>query len=146
MVFYLISFAARSDRTLGDNDPLNKDSFFNEALARALDDLPEEFKAKMENVDVIVEDFADVETLRSMGIADRYELLGLYVGAPITSESVFSINPLPSLIFLYKKPILRASKDRRMLVRQIRDVLIHEIGHHFGFDDDELYRMDEVDV
>jgi predicted Zn-dependent protease with MMP-like domain len=125
---------------------LNKDSFFETALARAIDELPEEFRAKMENVDIIVEDFADAETLSSMGIVDRHELLGLYVGVPLTAQSSFWVSPLPHRIFLYRKPILRSCPGRRFLAREIRDVLIHEIGHHFGFDDEALYRMDELDA
>lgn len=125
---------------------MNKDSFFETALARAIEELPEEFKAKMENVDIILEDFPDEETLRSMGASDRWELLGLYVGTPITQQSVFWTPPVPHRIFLFKKPILMACPERRRLARAIRDVLIHEVGHHLGFDDDALYAMDEPDA
>ena len=75
----------------------------------ALEDLPEPFKRKLQNVEVLVEDFADPDTLQSLGIRSRNELLGLYVGVPITRQSVFTVSPLPDRIYLYRLPILRAS-------------------------------------
>ena len=114
---------------------------FARAVSKALEELPEEFQEKMENVEVIVEDFPDHETMESLEIPSRWGLLGLYVGVPITHQSVFSMNVLPERIYLYRRPILRVAGAPQHVVETIRDVLLHEIGHHFGFDDDELERM-----
>lgn len=114
---------------------------FSQHVSLALDDLPRELREKMENVEVIVEDLADAETLQSMGIGSPFDLLGLYVGVPIDRRSVFSSNPLPDRIHLYRIPILRASGGKEDLVRKIREVTIHEVGHHFGFDDRDLDAM-----
>ena len=111
---------------------------FRKNVAKALEDLPDEFRAKMDNVEIIVEEFPDRETIESVGAASRWNLLGLYVGVPITERSVFSVNVLPERIYLYRRPILRASGPAENVVDTIRDVFIHEVGHHFGFDDDEL--------
>lgn len=114
---------------------------FSRYVSRALKELPSEFREKMENVEVLVEDFADEETLLSLGIESPYGLLGLYVGTPITHQSVFWVNPLPDRIYLYRIPILNAAGDRDNVVEKIREVVMHEVGHHFGFDDRELHEM-----
>jgi len=110
-------------------------------VAKALEDLPDEFRSKMENVEIIVEEFPDRETLESVGATSRWDLLGLYVGVPITERSVFSVSILPERIYLYRRPILRAAGVVENVVDTIREVFIHEVGHHFGFDDDELAEM-----
>ncbi|MBI5252306.1 MAG: metallopeptidase family protein [Desulfomonile tiedjei] len=97
----------------------------------------------MENVEVIVEDFPDEETMASLGITSKWGLLGLYVGVPITHQSVFSMNVLPERIYLYRRPIVRVAGSPHYVVETVRDVLLHEIGHHFGFDDEELEHMTE---
>jgi predicted Zn-dependent protease with MMP-like domain len=115
---------------------------FRKHVAKAIDELPDEFREKMENVEVIVEDFADSETLDSLDIETPWELLGLYVGVPLPDQSVFSVILLPERVYIYRRPILRAAgQEGQDVVETIRDVVIHEIGHHFGFDDEELDRM-----
>jgi predicted Zn-dependent protease with MMP-like domain len=114
---------------------------FHKHVAKALEEIPEEFQEKMENVEVLIEDFADPETLRSVGLESPWGLLGLYVGVPLSQRSVFGPGYLPERIYLYRRPILRAAGGPQNVVSTIREVVIHEIGHHFGFDDDELERM-----
>jgi predicted Zn-dependent protease with MMP-like domain len=114
---------------------------FDNLVAEAMDRLPEEFREKLENVEVIVENFPDPETIRSLGLRSKWDLLGLYVGVPLTHRSFFSFNTLPERIYLYYQPILREAGRAQDLVEIIRDVVIHEVGHHFGFDDDELETM-----
>lgn len=115
---------------------------FRKHVAKALDELPEEFREKMKNVEVIVDDFADSETLDSLGMESPWELLGLYVGVPLPQQSVFAVTLLPERIYIYRLPILRAAGYQGdQVAAVIRDVVIHEIGHHFGFDDEELDRM-----
>ncbi len=113
---------------------------FRKHVARAVDEIPEEFQAKMENVEILVEDFPDLETMESLGLDSEWDLLGLYVGVPLTEQSVFSVNVMPERIYLYRRPILAAARGRSV-TRLIRDVIIHEIGHHFGFDDEQLDEM-----
>jgi predicted Zn-dependent protease with MMP-like domain len=114
---------------------------FSKHVAKALEEIPEEFRERMENVEVLVEDFANLETLRSVGLESRWELLGLYVGVPITQRSVFSPGYLPDRIYLYRRPILRGAGSPQNVVATIKEVVIHEVGHHFGFDDEELEDM-----
>lgn len=120
-----------------DDDP------FARHVAEALNIIPEEFRTRMENVEVLVEDFSDRETLDSLGLSSKWSLLGLYVGVPLSHRSVFSTPGLPETIILYKRPIMRAAPNAGDLPQMVRDVIIHELGHHFGFTDDELYAMTE---
>ena len=114
---------------------------FRKHVARAIDEIPEEFRDKMENVEVLVEDFPDPETIHSLDLVSQWDLLGLYVGVPLTQQSVFSVNVMPDRIYLYRRPILRAARRGTDVVQLIREVIIHEVGHHFGFDDEQLDKM-----
>lgn len=116
---------------------------FRKTVAKALRDLPEVFLEKMDNVEVLVEEFADEETLDSLGIDSPWDLLGLYVGVPMDQQSFFSVGYLPERIYIYRRPILRAARGGQSVFELVRDVVIHEIGHHFGFDDDQLDAMTE---
>jgi predicted Zn-dependent protease with MMP-like domain len=111
-----------------------------EAAAQAVwDGLPEQFRNALGNVTVQVVDFADAETLGALRIRDAYDLLGLYHGAALPFQSVWDPVRLPERIFLYRIPILAyAQRSREAVDRVIRHVLIHEIGHHFGFSDADM--------
>ncbi len=111
-----------------------------EAAAQATwDGLPEQFRAVLGNVTVHVADFADAQTLRAMHIRDRYDLLGLYHGVGLPFKYVSDPASLPDRIFLYRIPILSyAHRNGEPVARVIRHVLIHEIGHHFGFSDADM--------
>jgi predicted Zn-dependent protease with MMP-like domain len=119
------------------------EDFFRELVVKTIDDLPDEFREKLDNVEIIIEDFPDQETMRSMNLNSKWDLLGLYVGAPITQRSMFSVPFLPERIYLYRRPIMMAAGSSRRVPAEIREVLIHEIGHHFGFDEEQLEEMDE---
>jgi predicted Zn-dependent protease with MMP-like domain len=111
-----------------------------EAAAQAiLDGLPEQFRAALGNLAIDVADFADAETLHSMRIRDPYDLLGLYDGVGLPFKSVSDPAAAPDRIFLYRVPILAYARANAEPVRRvIRHVLIHEIGHHFGFSDADM--------
>jgi predicted Zn-dependent protease with MMP-like domain len=107
------------------------------------DSLPEPFRAVLGNVTVYVADFADAETLKALHIRDPYELLGIYHGVGLPSKSVSDPASLPDRIFLYRTPILSyADRTGEPVDRVIRHVLIHEIGHHFGFSDAGMARIE----
>lgn len=114
---------------------------FEAKVAEAIERIPPEFQEKMENVEIMVEDFPDPETLNSLGLRSKWHLLGLYVGVPLSERSFFSLSPLPERILLYRRPIMRAAGSSANVAEVIRDVLIHEVGHHFGFSDEQLYEM-----
>ncbi len=115
-----------------------------EAAAQAIrDGLPEEFRVALVNVAFHVEDFADAETLHAMLIRDPYDLLGLYHGVGLPFKSEWDPASLPDRVFLYRIPILDyAHRTGESVDRVIRHVLIHEIGHHFGFSDAGMARIE----
>ena len=116
-----------------------------EAVAQAmLERLPARFRDGLGNVSLSVTNFASRDTLQAMGIEDRYDLLGLYEGAGLPSQSVWDPVRLPDRIFLYRIPIMDyARRERQRPERVIRHVLIHEIGHHFGFSDADMARIED---
>jgi predicted Zn-dependent protease with MMP-like domain len=115
------------------------DAEFEELVRQALDTLPEPYAGLMENVAVVVEEKAPREVLADLDIDDENELLGLYHGLSIDKESFFQVGGnLPARISIYRKPILRICRTKQEVVREVRDTVVHEIGHHFGLDDDEM--------
>jgi predicted Zn-dependent protease with MMP-like domain len=105
--------------------------------------IPEELRSRCVGVAIRVEDFADDQILADMGFESPFELMGLYQGIPLTRQSTLDIRHQPDIIHLYRRPILdywcEGDDDLRAVVRH---VLIHEIGHHFGFTDDDMDRIE----
>ncbi|MBA4803421.1 MAG: metallopeptidase family protein [Brevundimonas sp.] len=115
-------------------------------LARkAFDDLPDPFRTLAGDVVIRVDDFADDETLAAMDIEDPFELTGLYFGVDIGRRDEMGPAPEPARIFLYRRPILDEWCERGDvgLGQIIAHVLIHEIGHHFGLDDDQIHHIED---
>ena len=102
--------------------------------------LPEGFRAMTGAVIFRVDDFAGAEVLDELGIEDAFELTGLYQGVDLAHRSVFDPEPHPSMVFLYRRPILDEWADRGdvTLAELVSHVLVHEIGHHFGLSDDDI--------
>ncbi len=115
---------------------VNEDEFA-ALVERAMLRLPPEFAKLLDNVAVVVEDEPEPELLRDMGLGEDEDLLGLYTGVPL-SERDTGYASLPDQVSLYRLPLLRACRDRRELIREVRDTLVHELGHHFGLSDDEM--------
>ena len=115
-----------------------------DALARqALSEIPAGLREKVRGVVIRVDEFADDETLEHMGIEDPFTLTGLYRGVPLKNKSVADSGSLPDMIFLYRRPILDEwCETGGSLGDLVREVLIHEIGHHFGFSDDDMDALD----
>jgi predicted Zn-dependent protease with MMP-like domain len=105
---------------------------FARLVARALDDLPAEFRERMRNIEIVVEDEPSPEQLRGDG-----ELLGLYEGVPLTDRG--AMEPyLPDRISIFRGPIERISASPRRQAEIVRDTVVHEIAHHFGISDKRL--------
>lgn len=132
---------------LGDLTAPSLDDFA--ALARAaLAALPEPFRSMAGEVRMHVADFAEAELLEEMGIEDAFELTGVYSGVDLSRQSVLNPHPLPSTVFLFRRPILDEWAERGdvTLGDLIEHVLVHEIGHHFGLSDEDIHAAeDEAD-
>jgi len=107
---------------------------FEELVAQALDGLPQAFREKLTNVEIIVEDSPTGEP-NSGGL-----LLGLFHGIPRTEKSVFSSSP-PDRIFLYQRNIEAVCRSEAEVRRQIRATLLHEVGHYFGLSEEQLRQV-----
>lgn len=116
-----------------------------EAIARAaLAALPAEFRESLGDIVFMVEEFADAETLEEMGIDDPFDLSGLYEGVPLPERSVEQSGTLPERIRLFRRPILDEWSDgEETLEHLIAHVLVHEVGHHFGFSDEDMHALEE---
>lgn len=116
-----------------------------EAIARrAMQRLPEPFASHLAGVVLAVEEFADSETLASLEMDDPFELTGLYFGRPLTEKSVEDSGVLPDRVTLYRRAILDEwVEDGEELEHLVTHVLIHEVGHHFGFSDDDMHALED---
>jgi predicted Zn-dependent protease with MMP-like domain len=116
---------------------------FEALAARALASLPRRFKRHLGPVVIRVEDFPDAQTEAAMELESPFDLLGLYHGVALPLKSVSDPRPAIDMIFLYRRPILDYWCDTgEDLFEVIRHVLIHEIGHHFGFSDADMERIE----
>ena len=114
---------------------------FAEVVDEALQDIPEAFKPTLANVVIDVEPMPDRETCRAIGIRNPRALLGLYRGTPLTKRSVEHIAQLPDHITIYQRNIERVCRTRRRMIEQIRRTVFHEVGHHFGMNEQQLREL-----
>ncbi len=114
---------------------------FEEIVADALDGLPPDIAEAMTNVAVIVEQWPSPETLREMGLRNRYELLGLYEGVPLGNRNTGYGAVLPDRITIFQGPIQSLGNSEEELEEEVRRVVVHEIAHHFGIDDERLHEL-----
>lgn len=119
-------------------------SSFEKLVQHSLRRIPRRFKKKLENISVEVEERPSTELLRDMGITSG-TLFGLYQGVPLTQREWNYGNVLPDRIVIYQRPIESAAASPGEIEEIVLDTVMHEVGHYFGFSDDELYEMmDEV--
>ena len=111
-----------------------------QAIAR----LPETFRRHLGGVVLRVEDYADDEVLDQLGIEDAFELTGLYSGRSLDKQDSWTSGELPPMIHLYRRPLLDEWAETGVsLEALITHVIVHEIGHHFGFSDADMHAIEE---
>jgi acetylglutamate kinase len=122
--------------------PPSRDDIVEMAEA-AFSAIPQVLRDLVRGTAIMVEEVPDDETLEDLGIESPWELTGLYRGIPLTEKSVLDVPQEPDTILLFREPILlewiETGED---LFRLVRNVLIHEIGHHFGLSDDDIARLE----
>ncbi len=112
---------------------------FERMAAAAWERLPTEFREKAGDVLVRVEEFATEEVLQALGIENPLELSGLYHGVSLDKKSVSDVPRQLDMVFLYRRPILEEwAAGNETLGALIEHILVHEIGHHFGFSDADM--------
>jgi len=115
---------------------------FEALVARAIDKLPPEFNSKLENVDVVVEDWPTPTQLRQVKLSYPGQLLGLYQGVPQTRRGRGYGMVLPDKISIFQKPIEAQCRFGEGIEAKIGEVVRHEIAHHFGTDEKTLRRIE----
>jgi len=111
-------------------------------VARAVDSLPSEFLSKLENIDVVVEDWPTQGQLARAGLRRGETLLGLYEGVPLTKRGGhYGLVP-PDKITIFQKPIEAKCRCDAEITAEIQRVVRHEIAHHFGIGDDRLEQIE----
>jgi predicted Zn-dependent protease with MMP-like domain len=120
---------------------------FTAIATKAYHALPDEFRIHLDHVRLVVEDFADRETLANVGLSNPHHLSGIYEGIPMDQKSVFHSGTMPDRIRLFRIPILEEWEDRGdvSLEFMVAHVLIHEVGHHFGLSDETIHWLEEQD-
>jgi predicted Zn-dependent protease with MMP-like domain len=115
-----------------------------EVLARAsLSRIPAPFAGHLTDVVLLVEEWADDETLDALEIDDPYELTGLYHGRPIGEKSAFESGAMPDRIHLYRRAILDEwVANGEDLATLVHHIVVHEVGHHFGLSDNDMHALE----
>ena len=129
---------------MGQGQTFAPDAAEIERLAdRAIAALPEPFRAHLDGVVLRIEEFADDETLSAIGIEDPFELSGLYSGQPIGERLSMVSGELPAMIHLYRRPLLDEWAEGGVSLEElITHVIVHEVGHHFGFSDADMHAIE----
>ena len=106
--------------------------------------LPQRFRDLCKDVVIRVEDFPTDEVLDAFGAESAFDLLGLYHGVDMARQSVMDPAAMPEMVFLYRRPILDYwAEHEETLGHIVTHVLVHELGHHFGFSDADMHRIEE---
>ena len=115
-----------------------------ERIARAaFAGLPERFRALCGNIPFVVQEFPDEDVITDMDLESEFDILGLFQGDDLAAREGHGGRPEPTMIFLYRRPILDYwAEHRETLGSIIRHVIIHEIGHHFGLSDEDMEEIE----
>ena len=114
---------------------------FTKLVREALKGIPPRFARYLEDVAVDVEPMPDRQTCEELGLEDPTELFGLYQGTPLTERSVEQPIELPDRIILYQRNIESVCDCREDVIEEVRTTVLHEIGHHFGLDENDLEEL-----
>ena len=115
---------------------------FEGLVRRALDTLPDEIAQRVDNVDVEVQDWPTGTQLAAAGVPPGRTLLGLYQGIPLTKRTSGYNLVAPDRITIYQGPLERMARNDDDLVERVRDVVVHEVAHHFGISDTRLSELE----
>ena len=116
---------------------------FERHVQEALATIPAEFRRAMKNLAIIVEDEPSRELRNELELGAGDTLFGLYQGTPLTERTSYYGNTLPDRILLFQGPHEREAADDDDLIGSIGETLIHEIGHYFGMDEDQIEEIEE---
>jgi predicted Zn-dependent protease with MMP-like domain len=114
---------------------------FEALVARALDGLPELIGERMDNIDVVIEEWPARDQYQRLGLNPDEWLFGLYEGTPLLERGITSDPLLPDKITIFKGPLEEACENEDQVAEEIRRTVVHEVAHHFGIDEDRLREL-----
>jgi len=115
---------------------------FEAVVAQAANDLPDEFRDEIANLDFSVEEWANNVDYARTGTPTGAMLLGVYRGVPLPKRGAYYNMTLPDTIVVFRQPLQRIARDEADLRERIRHVVRHEVAHYFGISDDRLREID----
>ena len=118
---------------------------FEKLVIDAVSGMPDEFKELLENIDICIQDWPSRTQLKSVGLHDKYDLLGLYEGTPMTQRDQNYNLVLPDKITIFQKSLEAQCPSTRELKEEIVRTVKHEIAHYFGLDDERLEQIENGD-
>ena len=113
---------------------------FEDLVRQAIETLPEEFLARLDNVDVVVADRPTAEQIGAGGVPTGETLLGLYEGVPLVDRENYGLV-VPDKITIFQMPLVEMCSTREELIDEVRVTVVHEVAHFFGLDDRALRKM-----
>jgi predicted Zn-dependent protease with MMP-like domain len=119
---------------------MDSDIFY-ELVEEAMQEIPDYFRERLDNISVDVVPLAPPELARDMK-KNPWQLLGVYQGVPYTKRNQWYANVMPDRILIFQKPIESLCRTRAGIRRLVRRVVIHEVGHYFGLSDAELHKLE----
>lgn len=115
-----------------------------EIARRTLERLPSPFAESLRDIVLVIEPVSDARTARGLGLSHPMQLSGLYEGVALNRQSVSHSGTLPERITLYSRPILAEWRSTGVsLEALVSHIVIHEVGHHFGFSDDDMHALED---
>ena len=114
---------------------------FESLVVRVIDNLPPEFRCKLENIDIVIEDWPTQRQLKQAKLKHPAQLLGLYQGVPRTRRGLNYGMVLPDKITIFQKPIEAQCHGEGEIEAKVKEVVCHEVAHHFGLDEKSLRKI-----
>lgn len=114
---------------------------FEGLVLEALESMPEMFHEALDNVEIVIEQWPAWNTMRMAGVRSKFELLGFYHGVPLTERTTNYGLVSPDKISIYQKPIEAQCSTPQEVRALVHRVVLHELAHHFGIDDDRLHEI-----
>lgn len=121
------------------------DKEFDALITRAMDELPQEYITGLDNVAIVMADEPTPEQKEEMKLRDGTLLLGLYEGVPLTHRGNGPVVAMPDKITLFKKPLLKVSRNREELFEEIKHTIWHEIAHYYGLSHAHMDKLQQKD-
>jgi predicted Zn-dependent protease with MMP-like domain len=107
----------------------------------AITSIPEEFQPYLKDVAIVVEPYASDELLKSLGVPESEDIYGLYEGVSLIERNESDAPQLPPRIILYFEPFMEDCESEEEMIHEIQTTVLHEIGHHFGLDEERLTEL-----